>query len=239
MKTNKSNSALSSLSIISALLLFMFISPGNSFAQTKEERHVSGFEGVSVATGIDLYLTQSNSESVVTEAKENVHKYIVTEVKGDILKIYFKQKHPFIKKPVKVHVSIKTLKKLKGSSGSDIYGQNQFNVDKLEIDLSSGSDLKFDLTANEIDCDISSGSDIKMSGKTNLLRVNASSGSDFKAFDLIAKKCNINASSASDISIHVTEELDADASSSSDVYYKGNPEKVYVNASSGADIHRR
>ncbi len=246
MKTIKSKSTLTLISITTAFLLFMFISPSNSFAQvkgkgeiTKKERKVSNFQGVSVATGIDLYLTQSNSESVFLETYENLHDLIKIEVQGGILKIHSTKRGYNTTKAPKVYVSIKTLNKLKGSSGSDIYGQNNFKVDNLEIDMNSGSDLKIEVTANTIDCDINSGSDAEISGTTNFLKVNASSGSDLEAFNLVSKTCNVDASSAADVNINVTEKLTADASSGSDINYKGNPEYTNLDESSGADINKR
>ena len=53
----------------------------------KQERPVSGFDEISVSTGIEVILTQDTFEKVVVEADENIQKVIKTEVNGSKLKI--------------------------------------------------------------------------------------------------------------------------------------------------------
>src|SRR5688500_16539523 len=55
-----------------------------------EKRDVSGFHGVEVGSGIDLYLTQSGTEAVAISASDaGLRKRITTEVVNGILKIRF------------------------------------------------------------------------------------------------------------------------------------------------------
>jgi hypothetical protein len=213
-------------------------------AQTKgdrQTRHISGFHGVSVSSGIDLYLTQKNSEVVVVEADADDLDKIITTVEGGILKIYMKEKSWFNlnmnNAHRKVYVSFKTLDKLDASAGSDVVSESQLKLDNLKIDASSGSDVKLELEANELSVDSSSGSDITLKGKVNFLQANASSGSDINANELTTRKCSASTSSGSDIRINVTDELNASASSGGDITYSGNPSKKDINKSSGGGVH--
>jgi|GEM_PF-6157692 len=53
-----------------------------------EERDISGFNGIKVSSGIDVYLKQGNSEKVRVVADENLHDVIETEVMNGILHIF-------------------------------------------------------------------------------------------------------------------------------------------------------
>jgi len=209
----------------------------------RQTRQVSGFHGISVSSGIDLFLTQKNVEEVVVEATSDDMEKIITKVEDGILKIYMKDKSwPLLNwKNVsrKVYVSFKNLDKLHASAGSDVNSQSVLKLEKLDLDASSGSDVKLEIEANELHVGSSSGSDVSLSGKVAVAEVSASSGSDISAGDLEIKKCSVHASSGSDIKIRVTEELNADASSGSDINYSGNPKVKNIRESSGGDVNGR
>lgn len=239
MKTIK----LFSIILFSTLIFLSFIVQAAHSGNSKETRTVSEFHGISVSSGIDLYLTQKNIQELRVEADEEDMKDLITKVEGGILKIYMKDKSWFngnwTHASRKVYVSFITLDELQASSGSDVTSQSVFNLDKLNLNASSGSDMKLELNASQVNIESSSGSDVSLKGTAISLQVNASSGSDINASDFHTKKCNASVSSASDIRIHVTEQLDAHASSGGDISYSGNPTHKDINESSGGDVRER
>lgn len=239
MKTNQ-------LFSVTLFFLSFLISVGVNAAQvsnSRKTRQVSEFHGISVSSGIDLYLTQKNVQEVRVEADEEDMENLITKVEDGILKIYMKEKSwlnmGWGHSPRKVYVSFKTMDKLEASAGSNVLCESALNLDHLELDASSGSDVKLELNADEINAESSSGSDIKLKGKASYLQVNASSGSDIDANEFQAKRCDANVSSGSDIKVNVSDELDANASSGGDIAYSGNPAKKNINESSGGDVHGR
>lgn len=232
--------------------LFALVLLGTSLFQTKDieasqtakdrqTRQISGFHGISVSSGIDVYLTQKNIEEVFVEADSEDLDKIMTTVEAGILKIYMKEKSWFNlnwnSQPRKVYVSFKDLDKLEASAGSDVSAQNLLKLNKLNLDASSGSDIKLELEVNELSVETSSGSDITLKGRANAVQANASSGSDINASELEAGECSASTSSGSDIRIFVTGKLDASASSGGDISYTGNPKKKDISESSGGDVH--
>lgn len=207
----------------------------------RQTRPITGFHGVSVSSGIDLYLTQKNTEEVFVEADSEDMDKIITKVEDGILKIYIKEKSwwgdGWNKRQRKVYVSFKILDKLHASAGSDVYSTSVLKLDNVDIEASSGSDIKIELEANEVHVGSSSGSDISLKGKAKSIRADASSGSDIKAGDFETQKCSAHVSSGADIRVNVTEELDAHASSGGDISYSGNPKSKNINKSSGGDVH--
>ena len=62
---------------------------------TDEERKVGRFDGIKVSTGIDVYLNQGSSESVLVKASEDIIDDVVTEVDNGVLKVYLDTKRWF------------------------------------------------------------------------------------------------------------------------------------------------
>ena len=211
-------------------------------ASTKKDsqqvRKVDHFSAVKVSSGIDLYLTQGSSEEVVIKADDDIIDDIVTKVKDGVLHIYLERNFNWNwMNSRKAYVIFDDLTSIDASAGSDVYSENDFKLDDLEIEVSSGSDLDLSgLVTKSLRLGTSSGSDAKLSGKVEQLEAHASSGSDIDAGSLESKNCRVRVSSGSDAVVYVTESLEADASSGGDVRYRGNPRHKDVHESSGGDV---
>ena len=186
----------------------------------EETRNVAeNFTEVLASEGIDVFVTQDSEFKITVEADENIIDLIGTDVRDGRLKIHAIENIGRATK--KVYVSLPKITALKSSSGADLIVQNVIESESIELDASSGSDLRVELSAKEVTADASSGADIKVSGRADMLYADASSGSDIKARDLLVKRCNADASSGADISVNVTESLVADANSGADITYSG------------------
>jgi hypothetical protein len=205
---------------------------------TKETRHVESFDGIKASAGINVFLFQGDEEKVVVEADENLHVCIITEVKGSTLHCYIDCRVHFSKE-MNVYVNYKMLNNISASSGSDVSGETLLKTDLLNIEVSSGADVKIEVDAQTLYCEVSSGSDALIKGKANHFQGRASSGADIKANELTVSSCDVRASSAGDIRISVTNKIEADASSGGDITYYGNPEIERIEESSGGDVSRR
>jgi hypothetical protein len=190
-----------------------------------EKRNVSGFHGIEIASGIDLYFSQGDEAVAVSAADLSDRDRIRTEVSNGVLKIYMDTKGfhwgTSGNRKLRAYVSSKILDKLAASGGSDVYIKEGLKGEKLDMHLSGGSDFKGKLTVGRLSIEQSGGSDSFISGTVSDLSVNASGGSDFNGYDLAADLCVVDASGGSDVHLTVNKELTVDASGGSDVYYKG------------------
>ena len=206
----------------------------------KKERPTGSFTSVKVSTGIDLYLTQGDNMSITVEADENLHEYILTEIRGDELYIRHKDKvNVRDAERERVYVTMKDIKSLSTSSAGDIVGQTPIKTDNLELDASSAGDIKIEVYAKNIKVDGSSSGDITLNGEADMLDADLSSAGDLYAYNLKTREANISVSSAGDADVYVTEKLTARASSAGDVNYKGDPKYVATHASSAGGIHKK
>jgi hypothetical protein len=204
----------------------------------KKERKTDSFTGVKVSSGIDVYLRQGNNETVIVEADENLHEYILTEVHGGVLNVYSEYNIRDAERK-RVYVTMKDIKSVRTTSAGDVIGEGPVNSEKLELSASSAGDIKLEVHAKTIDLDISSSGDMTLTGETDLLRADLSSAGDLNAYDLKSREADISVSSAGDADIYVSERITARASSAGDINYKGDPKYVDAHASSAGGIHKR
>ncbi len=207
-----------------------------------EVREAKNFHAIELSSAFDVYLTQSNEESVAVSASEaKYQENIKVDVKGGVLIVRYDNKGKWNSgnKKLKAYISFKQLDRLNVSGACDVYVVENWKADNLKIDLSGASNLKGSLDAAKLMVDQSGASDMTLSGTVGQLNIEASGASDFKGFDLAVDYCNAKASGASDIKITVNKELSAEASGASDVRYKGNGLMRDIKTSGASSISRR
>ena len=209
------------------------------------ERTLSGsFTAISITDGIDVYLTQGQSETVTvtTAADEKYMERFKTIVENGTLKIYYDNKGinwAFNeKRKLKAWVSFKTLEKLVVSGGASVKTSNAMDVDKLEMKFTSGSHFDGQVNAKELNVDQSSGSGITISGRADKIKVEGSSGSIFKGYELAVDYCDAKASSGAGVHITINKELNAKANSGGGIRYKGAALIKDLNVSSGGIVKK-
>jgi len=149
------------------------------------KRNVGSFHGIEASTGVEVIISQGASEALaVSSSSQEFDKMIITEVQNGVLKIYVEADWKLWNMPknwkIKAYVSYKQIDQLKASSGASIKGDINVvslsarqssggfislkgNVDKLEVDASSGGMFKgYDLTANFLEAEASSGGGVQV-----------------------------------------------------------------------------
>jgi hypothetical protein len=204
----------------------------------KKERTAGSFTGVSTSSAIDVILSQGDNNSIMVEADENLHEYIITEIKDGTLHIYTDAniREAEMKR---VHVTMKEINYVGSSSAGDVIGITPVKTSNLKLSASSAGDIKLEVYAQTLDLNGSSAGDITLSGEVDMLDANLSSAGDLNAFNLKTREADVTASSSGDADIYVTEILRARASSAGDVNYKGDPKNVDAHSSSAGGVHKK
>lgn len=208
---------------------------GNRNVVSEDREIRSDFEIINVQQGINLFITQGKPTTLNVEADENIMNLLITEVKNNELNIYF-EKNVIQAKARNVYLTTETISKIKASSGASVNSENTLQSASLELDSSNGSTIKIRANANDIKSESSSGSSIKLYGKCNTFSANSSSGSTINAQELKTVDAKTEASSGANIDVNVTGKLMAKASSGADIDYKGSPESVDKETSSGGSV---
>jgi len=189
-------------------------------------RNVGSFHSIKVSHAIDLVLSQSDEEALaVSASKDEYRDRIKTTVDNGVLKIWYDEEDRWYRnrgnKKLKAYVSFKTLNRLNASGASDVTVTGSINSSKLVLEFSGASDFRGAVQVQTLDMNLSGASDAVISGSAANTKVDASGASQLKAFDLKVDVCNAEASGASDISITINKELNANASGASSIQYRG------------------
>ena len=208
---------------------------GNRNVVSENRKAGEDFTKIKVSNGLDLYLTQGNTQKITVEADENLQEIIITEIDKGTLKIY-SEKNIWKAKSRKVYVTVTNLEGLKATSGSDVYAKETLKVDDIAVSATSGADISISLDANAVTSSATSGSDVNLTGISNSHVSSATSGASIDAYDLQSKEVTVRVSSGADINIYASESIAAKASSGGDIDFKGNPKNVTKKSSSGGSI---
>ncbi|MEO7263643.1 MAG: head GIN domain-containing protein [Ferruginibacter sp.] len=212
-------------------------------ANAKPRTITGSFSAVSVASGIELLLTQGDDISLAVSASETKYEErLKTVIENNVLKIYYdnagiswvNEK----KRSLKAYLSFRTLEKIIASSGASVKAAGKLNFNMLELKINSGALVKFDMFAKEISVRGDSGAEASLSGNAEKVEINVSSGASFKGFDLKTSFCTAKASSGGSVRINIEKELSAKANSGGDIRYSGTGVIKEINVNSGGSVKK-
>lgn len=233
-----------------SIFLLACLTVGSISAQTfvvndanAELRAVSEFHSLHVSNAIDVYLVQASESAVAVSARETRFRdKIVTQVKDGVLYLSYDVSGGSWNtgdRKLKAYVSVRELKELKASGASDVVVNGVLKANEMSMVFSGASDFKGRLEINRLALEVSGASDLKMEGKVNEISARVSGASDVDAYKLQTSNCKVDASGASSFRITVQENFSANASGSSDIYYKGAAARTMINSSGSSSIQRK
>lgn len=180
---------------------------------------VSGFHGIDVSHGFDVILVQGNSEGLTLTVQENLLEYITVEVEQGILKIY-SDKNINPTEPLKARITFKDIDKINVSGGGDVTSETALNLKKVDLGMSGGGDVTFNLNADILECGISGGGDLKIDGNIKNYNLELSGGGDVVSVINSASIIDCRVSGGGDVKITS----------------KGNTSDAKINISGGGDL---
>ncbi|MFA7445828.1 MAG: head GIN domain-containing protein [Flavobacteriaceae bacterium] len=185
-----------------------------------QKREVTGnFDKIQVSSSLDVELEQAPTYEISVKADDNLLEYIVTEVEGNTLKIYFDNVSVANYKEAKIYVKTPEISELKASSSSEIEAKGTIISDELTLKTSSTADIKLDkVRAKNID-------------------IEATSSSEIKVKEIYAVNIKAKTTSTADFEAYIEADvISAEASSSSDIELKGKALELNASTSSTATI---
>lgn len=226
------------------ILLFLLSSLVSSTSDWKKDRPVTSFSGLSVASGINVYLTQGNAEKLTIEAKGVDEEDVISDVRNGTLRLSIDRPGMNIfslgrSQSVNVYVTFRQLTSLAASGGSDVVGRDKLSFRNLNVSVSGGADVKLNLTATDLNASASGGADLVLEGQARTLNAEGSGGADLDARKLTVETGTVNSSGGSDVYVNATRELTLKASGGSDIYHYGPARVVARSKSGGSAITRK
>lgn len=228
---------------ICALLLSLILSTSifSQHALVKEQRSVPSFQAIYARDGIAVQLRQGTPEAVWVEGTEQEVPQLVTEVRDDVLYVYYVDDKYWHKKDRKGRVTITTaeLAGIKAGEGAQVTSETVFEVAHMELIAGGGSRVKMEIATEKLVVECTGGGDMVLEGRTDFLAAESSGGSRVNAHSLKVSKAELEALGGSNIHIGRVGELTAEARGGANVSYVGKPVKVYVVTKGGGKVVRR
>ncbi len=209
-----------------------------------EKRTVSSFHGIEVGTGIELSLTQSNTEDVAVSAAKTEHRdRIITKVENGILKIHYDSKMGSVNKikeskNLKAYVSFKTLDVLNANTGADVEIVGALKSNILSIKANTGALIDGEVDVTTLKVSQNTGSKINLSGRADKLTVDGDTGSKFKGEEMATSNCNVTVSTGAIVSVKAEKELQVKANTGGVVRYKGNASIKEIKTNTGGTVSK-
>jgi hypothetical protein len=208
------------------------------------DRHLSGFNAVSVAGSFDVYITQGSTESVKVEAPADVINRIITEVNGGVLKIYNKHDNWHWgdwwghHKKIAVYVVAKDLNSIGISGSGDVFFKEGITTNSLKLRISGSGDMLGKVSVKTLESSISGSGDMKLSGRADNSTVSVVGSGDYTARNLVTVTCAVRVSGSGDAEVNASERVDAAVHGSGDVRYTGAAKNVSSSKTGSGDITR-
>ena len=197
--------------------------PGSGKVIT-ETRKASNFNAIEVSYPAQVFISQGSSESVKIDGEDNLLPGLKTEVRDDVLRIYYKVedgKHVNPTKIVKITIVVKELQDVNFESAGELTIKG-LDADDLNVSVSGAGNLKLnEITAQELSVDLSGAGSMAASGKTDQLRVIISGFGSYEGKDMHSQTADVDLSGAGSATLWADDELDVQISGAGSVNYYG------------------
>jgi len=194
---------------------------GNMITKT---RTVSAYDAISVAGSFDVKLEAGNEGNLTINIDENLLEYLVTEVKGDKLKISWKKGVSIsTRKKILITVPFEDIESVSLAGSGDVYSDDVIKATTFDVALAGSGDVRLKVAATTISSSIVGSGDVDLSGNTISVRCSISGSGDIDAYELTSDKADVSISGSGGIKVSVKDNLKARISGTGDIYYKGNP----------------
>ena len=187
-----------------------------------EVRDVHDFQEVALEGVGTLKIEQGETESLTIDAEPKVLKKIETEVQNGRLTIRPDQSFK-TREPITYYLTVKQLTGIE-LAGAGRIESAQLSTDQLSVSGTGAGAVVIDgLTANTLEMTASGNVQAELAGTVDRQTVEVSDAARYAAGELDSRLASVTASGASQVSVNVTESLDAQVSGAAHVEYTGNP----------------
>lgn len=203
-----------------------------------QSKNLSDFSRLSSSGNVSVTLKKGTPKAEYRIIKGD-EDGLTIEVRGSELVVKTDSGYKFWKNnqtKAEVTVYYNRLEGVDCSAGSRVEGEEVIASARFEVEASSGAACSLKIETEDLTADVSSGADLTLAGKCDSGVFDASSGGSIEAYGLATRISNADVSSGARITINVSKELKADASSGGSIRYKGNPERTDLHSSVAGSI---
>lgn len=189
---------------------------------TSTSRELDVFEEINTSGVFEIELAVGRPK-VEIEADDNLHEYVLTEVKNGVLHVHSSDKH-LIAKKLKLVIFCEGLKALDISGAAEIKSRDELKGETFTLSISGAGEAELGLNVDQLNLEISGGGDLDLGGRAGVAEIEVSGAGQIDALPLHVNRADIEVTGAGEIRISVEESLNVDITGAGEVSYAGNPE---------------
>jgi len=210
---------------------------GNGNVTTKTV-NTSNYDAIKGVGSMDLHLQKGTEGNITVTTDDNLHQYIVVEVKDNTLVVRTKKK-TYLKTNKGIHVTVpyQDISKIALVGSGDIDCKDTVKAKNLDVSVTGSGDVVLAVETNTLEAKVTGSGDMKLSGTTRDLGVTIAGSGDFKGFELSSQNTEATVSGSGDIKVVAKKSIKARVHGSGDIAYKGNPEHSDNKTSGSGDIN--
>lgn len=180
------------------------------------------FDAIQLRCGAEVVLTQGNEIRVLAEGYENILDALDFDLNGRELAI---DNHRCIdpRDQPRILITMPDLRRIDLLGYGNLFSQNFFIIDDLEIRLLGSGDIDLGLDADDLELSLTGSGDILLEGSAQNLRLDLLGSGDLRAFPLAVDRADIRITGSGDAEVNVLDFLEVYLTGSGDVIFRGNP----------------
>ncbi len=193
---------------------------------TSITRNTASYDQIKVHGSLDVSLVAGTEGNITIKGESNLIPHVITEVKGESLKIYVENGYYLNQsrnKTLIITVPFKDIDKVTLSGSGDVYSDAPIKASSFYTSVSGSGDVRLLVDAETIKSSVSGSGDLILSGTTEQLAANVTGSGDIMAYKLNAKNVDATVTGSGDVEVIATESIKARVTGSGDIDYKGNP----------------
>ena len=202
------------------------------------ERTTDSYDKIASSGSFNIVLVSGTEGKLSIDIEENLVAYLITEVKNNELKIYWKKgTNVSHKKPVKVTVPIKDIYEIAQSGSGSIVSKTTVKGSDLKISVSGSGDVELQVKSTNITSYLSGSGTIDLNGTTDTFDCSISGSGNIGGYDLtVNKAANAKISGSGNAKATVNGSLNARVSGSGNFRYKGKPTTETIKVSGSGNV---
>ena len=169
-----------------------------------ETREVSSFHSIDLDGVGNILLTQGSPQELRIETHQSILSKLTTVVNNEELQIELRDCIEGSIDKLDIHITIPDIERLEIAGVANIFGQNTFDLDDLELVIEGVGG-------------------ITMFGTTDRLEINSSGVGNVQVFQLVSNSCEVNLQGAGNVDVTAEQELNVVISGSGNVSFRGTP----------------
>jgi len=193
-----------------------------SGSSVTEVLNINEFDGIDLQVSADVYITQGPVFEVRAEGQANIIEELELDVRNGFWEIEFdrciRNMDDF-----RIYITMPDIRELHISGSGNIYGENVFITDDLDLRISGSGDMDLALDSDDINASVTGSGDLRLEGVADDLVLRISGSGDLYGFNFECDSAEIEIVGSGDAEIFVNSRLDVRITGSGDVFYKGNP----------------